>query len=205
LKKNLLTGFKNNLQEEINRRTATLKKVDESEEKCVSFLLANSETEVAENTDIIEETLKTIVALNSEIEKNSRDIKSIENSIKSLEGIANNSVDDTVFQTLNAKIKEIADKNHTIDVTLSEIKPYIELLLNLEVPCPECGGGGKTSDCKICEGRHIAEIKTIQYYNNPQLFGKTIATPVISARKVQNPTVKNQSESGFATYNIARE
>lgn len=158
---NIISSIEENLEKSINLQQQQLDNIKNSFSKAQNFLLENDYSELNEEDDIIMEVMKCLKRIKEQISSNEKDIKSIKESVKSLQSLSN-VIDKSITKQLEDKVDFIKESNDGYTSKIKEAKSFLDVLLSLEIVCPACNGNAKSNGrCSYCDNVGVVNISKI--------------------------------------------
>ncbi|QUH21904.1 hypothetical protein [Alkaliphilus sp. B6464] len=176
----VINSIKNDIQKKIDMEQKRLNDIHDSMRMAEEFLLDNGSHDITQDDDILQKVMITIKELREKISINDTDIKSIQQSLESLNSISNK-IDKAILTSLTTKVEDIKDDINIITNKLNSTNEFLPILLNLHFVCPQCKGssngtssGGEnkrfnstgSTICTYCEGIGVLSIGKILQNEN---------------------------------------
>jgi len=158
----IVNDYKNNIQREIDMKQEILNNINQSMKEAEVFLLDNGYESVTEDIDILSSVMDKLIELEGDIVTYDKDIKSINESIKTLKSISKG-IDPMISESLSGKIKEIEGDIGMTKEKISIANAFLPAILNLQIVCPSCNGATHINKktCEYCGALGVVGIDKI--------------------------------------------
>lgn len=158
----IVNDYKGNIQREIDMKQEILNNINLSMKEAEVFLLDNGYDEIVEDADILLNVMDKLVELENDIVVFDKDIKSINESVRTLMGVSKG-IDEVVANSLKNKIEEIEFDIRVSKEKISSANKFLPAILNLQIVCPTCNGATHVNKkaCDYCGGVGVVGIDKI--------------------------------------------